>query len=246
MTTSKTDEHTLCSLSFTTTPDYQVNLQTLLTLIEQVATNSIIVAPEVCLTGFDYEHFDKVVLFAPHANEEIRRASKDKIIVLTIIEKKGDEVFNFAKVFHNGELIHERAKAKLFRFGGEHNYFSEGGSKQVEIVEVDGVKLGILVCFELRFKELWKQLEGCDVIAVPSWWGVSRTEHFKILTNALAVMNQCFVIASDSANEECTKTSAIINPNGDVNNKGNTPCLEQRYDEKEIALIRRYMDVGIG
>ncbi len=236
----------LCSLSFLTTSNYDMNLKTLLTLIEQTPENSLIVAPEVCLTGFDYANRDKVFDFFAHAIDAIKKVSWNKIIILTIIEKKSGEVFNMAKVFHNGAIIHERAKAKLFRFGGEHNFFAQGNSRHVEIIEVAGMKIGILICFELRFKDLWKKLEGADIIAVPAWWGVLRTEHFKILTQALAVINQCYVVASDSLNEECTKMSGIITPNGDVFRNGNVLCLEASYDKKEIALIRRYMDVGIG
>ncbi|MBU1658202.1 carbon-nitrogen hydrolase family protein [bacterium] len=235
----------LCSLSFETTNDYNTNLQTLLTLIKQTPNNSLVVAPEVCLTGFDYEMWDEVLTFVPHAINEIKEISHKKIVILTVIEKRGDEVFNFAKVFHNGEVVYERAKAKLFRFGGEQNYFSEGASEEVKIIEIDGMRIGILICFELRFKELWIKLEGADIIAVPSYWGVLRTEHFKSLTQALAIVNQCFVVASDSLNEDCTKMSGIINPSGEVIRNGNKACLELDYNKKEIALMRRYMDVGI-
>lgn len=95
----------LCSLLFETTNNYNTNLQTLLKLIKQTSNKSLIVAPEVCLTGFDYDNFEAVIDFAPHAIEEIKKASKNKIIMLTIIEKRGDKVFNFVKVFHNGEAL---------------------------------------------------------------------------------------------------------------------------------------------
>ena len=119
MMTGRGKEHTLCSLLFKTTPNYNDNLQTLLTLIEDTPENSIVVAPEVCLTAYDYDNFDEVLSFAPIAIEEIKKVSFNKTIILTIIEKRGDEVFNFAKVFHNGEVVYERAKARLFRFGDE-------------------------------------------------------------------------------------------------------------------------------
>lgn len=235
----------LCSLLFKTTPNYNDNLQTLLGLVEQTDKNSIIVAPEVCLTSFDYENFDEVTSFAPIAIDAVKKASTDKIIILTIIEKRGSEVLNFVKVFHNGELLYERAKARLFRFGDEHKYMSEGCDEDIKLIEVDGIKIALLICFELRFKELWQRAEGADVIAVPSWWGVLRTEHFKSLTQSLAIINQCYVVASDSLNEECSKMSGVITPQGKVQRNGNKPCLEVEYKKKEISLMRRYMDVGI-
>jgi predicted amidohydrolase len=235
----------LCSLLFKTVSDYNTNLQTLLDLIENADEDTLIVAPEVCLTGFDYDNFEAVTAFAEVAVAAIKEASLHKTVILTIIEKRDDCVYNFAKVFHNGEVVYERAKARLFKFGGEDKYFCEGSDEDVAIIEVGGVKIALLICFELRFKELWKKTEGADVIAVPSWWGTIRAEHFKTLTKALAIINQCYVMASDSANEECTGLSAIISPQGEARYNGNKPCLEQEYNKKDIALMRRYMDVGI-
>lgn len=246
MTISNESGYTLCSLLFETTNNYKSNLQILLELVNGASKKSIIVAPEVCLTGFDYENYERAVEFSCEANEELKKASKDKIIILTMLERRDEKVFNFVKIFFNGQIVYERAKAKLFRFGDEHKYMLEGDDEDIKIVEVDGIKIGILICFELRFKEFWQKLEGCDIIAVPSWWGVLRTEHFRVLTQALAIMNQCYVIASDSQNKECTKMSGIIGPHGEDKRNENKICLEIKYDKKEITSMRRYMDVGIG
>ena len=235
----------LCSLLFETNSNYESNLQTLLNLVDKTPQKSIIVAPEVCLTGFDYDHFEDVNNFASRAIQEIKKVSTNKIIILTIIEKLHGKIYNMAKTFYNGEVVHQRAKARLFSFGGEDKFFSEGDNSEFEIVEIDGIKIAILVCFELRFKDMWKRCEGADVIAVPSWWGVLRAEHFKSFTKTLAIMNQCYVVASDSLNAECSKMSAIITPMGEVLRNGNKPCLEVAYKPKEILKMRRYMDVGI-
>ena len=238
-------EYTLCSLLFRTTPEYGANLQTLLNLVEQTPAKSLIVAPEVCLSGYDYDNLEAVLEFAEVANKALKKASQKKIIVLTMLERRDGEVFNFAKIFHNGAIVYERPKARLFRFGDEHKYMSEGDDKEVRIVEVEGIKIGVLICFELRFKDLWQKLEGADVIAAPSYWGVLRTEHFKVITQALAIINQCYVVASDSEDDECTKMSGIIRPHGEVLHNGNKPCLELPYNTKEIKTMRRYMDIGI-
>ena len=235
----------LCSLLFETGSNYESNLQTLLAYINTCPQKSLIVAPEVCLTGFDYDHFEDVNNFASYAIEEIKKVSTNKIIILTIIEKLHGKIYNMAKIFYNGEVVYERAKARLFTFGGEDKFFSEGNDSEFEIIKIQEIKIAILVCFELRFKDMWKRCEGADVIAVPSWWGVLRAEHFKSFTKTLAIMNQCYVVASDSLNAECSKMSAIITPMGEVLHNGNKPCLEVAYKPKEILKMRRYMDVGI-
>jgi predicted amidohydrolase len=243
MTSKK--HYRLASLLFETGSDYEQNLQTLLTLVKQTAPNTLIVAPEVCLTSYDYDNFESVIAFASKAIEEIKKVSYGKIIVLTLIEKRDGKVFNFAKVFHNGEVVYERAKARLFRFGDEHKYLDEGSDEAFEIVNVDGINLAVFICFELRFKELWHKSEGADVICVSAWWGASRREHFRALTQSLAIINQCYVVASDAQNKECTAMSGVITPMGEEHRNRNKPCLELEYIRKDIDLMRRYMDVGI-
>ena len=236
----------LCSLAFETTQNYEDNLQTLIGHIKATSENTVIVAPEVCLSGFDYENFEAVLAFAPYAIEEIKKAVGKRIVIVTIIERKEGEIYNSVKIFHNSEIAYERGKCRLFRLGGEQNYFFEDNDEKIEIVELAGLKLGVLICFELRFKVLWQKLEGADIVAIPSWWGVLRSEHFKILTQSLAIMNQCYVIASDSANEECTNLSGIITPFGVDERNENRACLSIQYNKKEVQTMRRYLDVGIG
>lgn len=215
-------------------------------MIKECPKNSLIVAPEVCLSGFDYDNYESALNMAGPATKELKEASKEKIIITTMLERSGGEIYNFAKIFYNGEVVYQRAKARLFRFGNEHKFMSEGSDGDIAIVDVGGIKIGVLICFEIRFKEFWQRLEGCDVIAVPSWWGVLRSEHFKVLTQALAIMNQCYVVASDSLNEECTKLSGIITPHGEDERNGGREILQIEYSRREIESMRRYMDVGIG
>ncbi len=235
----------LYSCLFETSKNYQQNLETLLALVAKAEQGSLVVASEVCLSGYDYENFDAMVEFSKTASEALKIASAGKIVVLTMIEKDGDEVFNFAKVFYDGAEVFKRAKARLFRFGDEHKYIAEGDGSNMQIVEVGGIKLGIIICFEIRFKEFWQTLQGCDVIAVCAWWGALRTNNFKTLTESLAVMNQCFVVASDAKNEECTAMSGIITPFGEVVRNGDEELLGIEFSQREIESMRRYMDVGI-
>lgn len=245
--TSKQSGYKLCSLLFESVArEHKKNLETLLDLVGKCSEKSIIVAPEVCLSGFDYDNYESALSIAPVATEALKKASKNKIIITTMLERSGEEIYNFAKIFHNGEIVYQRAKARLFRFGDEHKFMSEGKSDDIKIVEIEGIKIGVLICFELRFKEFWQKLEGCDVIAVPSWWGVLRTEHFNVLTQALAIMNQCYVVASDSQNESCTKQSGIITPHGRDERNKDQEILQIDYSVHELKSMRRYMDVGIG
>ncbi|MDY0116948.1 MAG: nitrilase-related carbon-nitrogen hydrolase [Sulfurimonadaceae bacterium] len=246
MTTSKIGGQILCPLTFTATNNYYNNLLTLKLHLLDTPKNSISLAPEVCLTGFDYDNLEEMLKFALFATKDLLEESKERTLMLTMIEKRGDEIWNVFKVFSDQKLIYERPKAKLFHFGKEDKYMSEASVEDVDFFEIDGIKCGVLICFELRFKELWQKLEGADILFVPAWWGAQRKEHLLTLTKALAIINQCYVVVSDAKNEECTQISGVIKPNGiAVYNEDNHPLVVQ-YEKKEIALMRRYMDVGIG
>ncbi len=236
----------LCSLLLETTKDYERNLQTLLELIRQCPDDSLVVAGEVCLTGYDYENFEAMLDFAERALPALIEASANKTVILTLLQRDGEGAKNFAYILHDGAVLRRQAKAKLFKFGDEHRYFEAGREEDIVIFEVGGVKLGILICFELRFKNLWIRLEGADVIAVPSWWGKLREQHYLTLTNALAVMNECYVVCSDNLNAECNAQSGIITPFGIEERNGERALLVQDFDRSEIKKMRRYMDIGIG
>lgn len=236
----------LCTLQFTTTDAYEKNLHTLSELISQTPENSVVLAPEVCLTDFDYEHFDEAADFSSYAINKLLALSKERIIVLTVIEKRNDgEFFNVAKVLHKQKVVHEQCKNRLFKLGDEHKYFTEGQDKKLSGFEINGIKFGLLICFELRFKQFWQDLEGSDIILVPARWGKIRSENFRVLTEALAVMNQCYVMAADGSNKDCTAMSGIISPFGETVRNGNELCLCLPYNGHEIEKMRRYLNVGI-
>ncbi len=245
MTTFK--ERPLCSLSFVSENNsYEENLSALLSLIKQAPTNAIVVIPELAITNFDYDNFEKAAEYATVITEALLTAADEQIITATMIERREDgKIYNIAKVFHRGEVVHQQAKVELFKFGGEHDYFAEGSESEIMLFEVDGLKFGLLICFEIRFKQFWNTLEGADIMLIPAQWGKLRTQNFVSLTNAWAIINQCYVVASDTSNSDTTGMSGIITPFGEENRNGGSPILTEIYKEKEVQKMRRYLDVGI-
>ncbi len=240
-------ERPLCSLAFVSEDhSYEANLSSLRSLIQNTPSNAIVVIPELAITGFDYEHFDRASAYASVITKTLLALAGERIVVATMIETRSDhKVYNVAKVFHQGEVVHQQAKVELFKFGGEHDYFSAGKQDEIALFEVDGLKFGLLICFEIRFKRFWQKLEGADIVLIPAQWGKLRTQNFVSLTNALAIMNQCYVVASDTANSDTTGMSGIISPFGEEQRNGKTVCLSVDYKEKEVRKMRRYLDVGI-
>ncbi len=232
------DNLLVATLQPKTLPSYKENLESLVSYIEN-SSSEIIVAPELCLTSFDYEHFEEVAKFYSVALKRLLEVVERKILVLTMTKKSGNNFFNEAVVIYNHQVIHRQAKYKLFKLGNEEKYFKAGDKNSIVPFEIEGVKYAILICFELRFKELWKQIEGADIVLIPARWGLSRKEHLEILSRALAIMNQSFVIVSNSADEDMASSSAIIYPWGEFFANDNLEIIEKKIELKELKRVRR-------
>jgi predicted amidohydrolase len=64
-----------------------------------------------------------------------------------------------------------------------------------------GTKLGMTICYDVRFPELYRRLEA-EVVSVPSAFTLATTrDHWEILLRARAIENQCFVVAPNQIGE---------------------------------------------
>ncbi len=220
---------------------YQENLDTLLFHLKEHNHSHIVLAPEVFLTGYDYEHMTTAAKFSANALKTLKKEVNEQIVVLTLILEDGDDFVNQAVVIHKHKIVHRQNKVKLFRMGDEDLYFRAGKKKKIQPFEIEGVKYALLICFELRFKDLWKQIEGADIVLVPARWGKPRKNHLEILSSALAVMNQCYVIVSNSSDSDMASSSAIISPSGSKILDDKQEALEGIIDFREIKKMRRYI-----
>ena len=235
----------LIALQIKTTSNFQENLTHLKDLINLCEVKSLILAPELALSGFSYDMMEEAAQFSQKAIEEIKELSKDKTIALTFITKKENKFFNTLYIFHNLQIIHTQSKVKLFPLGNELEYFSSGNVDNIKIIEINGLKIATLICFELRFPQLWEKIKGADIILNPAMWGLKRKDHYESISKALALVNQCFVIACNSADETMGKGSAIINPFGIVKKDDSKEIIEDIFDKNEIKKVRAYINIGL-
>ncbi len=60
----------------------------------------------------------------------------------------------------------------------------------------EALEVGLSVCYDLRFPELFRAYAGCDLLAVPAAFTYTTGEkHWELLLRARAVENQCYVVA---------------------------------------------------
>ena len=219
---------------------YRRNLEKILEYLDR-ESSELMVAPEVCLTDYDYEHLPEAVAFGEEAERILCERVEERILVLTRLARRPEGYVNEAVVIHGHRVVHRQAKHKLFLLGEEDKHLVPGNVEEIRPFEIGGVRYGLMICFELRFKELWKRLEGCDVILLPSQWGLPRKRHLEILARALGVMNQCYVVVANSAREDMARSSLIASPNGGLILEDMNEAVRGELDLSLVKKIRRYI-----
>ncbi len=104
----------------------------------------------------------------------------------------------------------------------ESRYVEPG--KTPTVFEAFGIKMGLSICYDLRFPELYRHCssEGAKVLFVPAAFTVPTGKvHWEVLLRARAIENQCFVIAPAQVGLHCEGResfghSMIIDPWGDI------------------------------
>ena len=153
------------------------------------------------------------------------------VVAGSIAERvEGEErLFNTSfSIDDEGEIVARYRKMHLFDVdvGGVAYRESDHEQPGDEIVtcEVDGIGLGLTVCYDLRFPELYRILavQGAEVIAVPSaFTSATGRDHWEVLLRARAIENQSFVVAPNQFGETPPNLSSygrsmIVDPWGVV------------------------------
>ena len=105
----------------------------------------------------------------------------------------------------DGEIKATYRKVHMFDVEVEGTVYRESeheapGDEPVVSRTADGVELGLTVCYDVRFPELYRILavRGARVITIPAAFTVPTTrDHWEVLVRARAIEDQCFVIAAN-------------------------------------------------
>jgi len=172
------------------------------------------------------------------------------IIAGSIVNKKEDGLYNTSYIFNrDGDCIAEYDKTHLFSYMHEDDYFNKG--KNVTVFELDGIKCGIIICYDIRFLELVRTLtlQGIEILFVVAQWPVPRINHWEILNKARAIENQIFVVNVNSCGV-AGKTiyggnSSILTPWGEVLAKGDSDetIITAELDMNVVDEIRNTINV---
>ena len=175
-------------------------------------------------------------------------------VICGVSERDGASIYN-SQVFidANGNVVGSYRKTHLFTAApiGEDKCFSPGN--ELKSFPFGGLRLGLSICYDLRFPELYRTLaieEKVNVFILSSAWPFPRVEHFRILATARAIENQSYVIVSNrvGADEGVTVcgSSAIIDPYGVAIASASTDreeLVQAEISEEAISSVRNKMAV---
>jgi deaminated glutathione amidase len=227
----------IAALQTVATPDVERNLETAARLIGEAARQGAQIAalPEYfCLMG--QRDTDKLAIAEAPGDGPIQRFLSTQARehglwliggTLPMRAATPERVRNACCVFApDGALAARYDKMHLFRFdNGRESYDEarvlEAGSEPVAL-QAGPVRVGLSICYDLRFPELYRALGVCDLLSVPAaFTHTTGQAHWELLLRARAVENQCYVLAAAQGgmHENGRRTwghSMVVDPWGEV------------------------------
>lgn len=161
----------------------------------------LVVLPEMCTTGFT---MDAASQAEPLDGPSVRALSKLAAgahvhLIAGVAVREGapgaGRAVNAAlHVGDDGALRAVYRKQRMFAYAGEDEVYEPGCEPVVTAVE--GVRLALFVCYDLRFPELFRAVaRDVDAIVIIANWPAKRRAHWDTLIRARAIENQCYLVA---------------------------------------------------
>jgi predicted amidohydrolase len=162
---------------------------------------------------------------------EVVRRHRLWLVAGSSLEKVAGEprAFNTSLAFGpDGEIVARYRKLHLFDVDVDGRSYRESVSmaagREVVTAELNGILVGLTICYDLRFPELYRCLaaKGAKIITVPSaFTRETGKDHWEVLLRARAVENQVFILAAAQVgthppSQACYGNALISDPWGVV------------------------------
>lgn len=185
----------------------------------------LIMLPEMWNTGYALDRIhDLADEEGVRTLEKLAAFAQEHSVLLiggSIAEKRESGVFNTIHAFgRGGEEIGSYDKIHLFRLMDEEKYLQPG--TETGMLELEGISAGMMICYDIRFPELFRKLalSGAKAVFVPAEWPNPRLHHWRTLLQARAIENQMYVIACNRCGQSGDTVffghSMVIDPWGEV------------------------------
>jgi len=202
---------------------------------------SLLVLPEALLARDDRDA-DLSVKSAQRLDGEFLRPllaesrSNRMTTVLTIhLPSSPGRAVNTLVVLRGGEVIAHYGKLHLYdAFRIRESRLVDAGDSLPPLIEVDGMQVGMMTCYDLRFPELALSLalQGAELLVLPAAWvnGPHKAHHWSTLLAARALDTTCYLVAAGECGARNIGQSRIVDPLG--------VTLAEAGDAPELVFAR--------
>ncbi len=193
------------------------NIKKSLEFIEEAGKKAdLVVLPEMFNCPYQTDQFP---LYAERASESptlkaVSQAARDSEVYLvagSIPERDQESIYNTSFIYNpSGELLARHRKLHLFDIDipgqiqfKESDTLQPGG--QVTVVDTDFAKLGVAICYDVRFPELSRlmALQGAQLLIFPGAFNLTTGPvHWEILSRVRALDNQVYLAMCSPARDE--------------------------------------------
>jgi predicted amidohydrolase len=194
------------------------------------AGSRLVVLPEAAQWPFGEPTSDLTApaepLDGPYVEALAQVASETGVTAVAgMFEPSGDpqRVFNTVVAVGPGGLLGAYRKLHLFDALGwrESGRVAPGDPAADRLVfPVDGLRCGVMTCYDLRFPEMARSLvdAGATALVLPAYWvaGPGKAEIWELLVRARAVENTAYVLAAAQPGPGACGRSMVVDPAGDV------------------------------
>lgn len=202
--------------------DFKLSFDDRLSKIKEFASLSakngakLLLTPELSYCGYHPDDIAKLAKYdEPEALKFFDTISRQYGIYIGFgsVKQKSKKHLNRYFIVGPDGVVAKYDKMHIFGFGGEDKVF-EPGDYPVSF-ELDGIRFGLSICYDLRFPELFSLYSGdCDAVICPAAWPKKRAREWKLLLRARAVENRFKTIGVNWQGGAYSKSSFTSNENG--------------------------------
>ena len=176
--------------------------------VESAAGSELIVFPECFVSGYCFQSLEEATLHAqpvdgPFTRSAIRLCTEfDCSIVFGMLELVGKDVFNTAVLVGTQGIAGTYRKIHLPWLGVDR--FTTPGDRPFEVIEMDGLRIGMLICYDAGFPEAPRSLalDGADLIVLPTNWPPGAEQLAEYAINTRAMENSVYFVAANRVGME--------------------------------------------
>lgn len=243
---------------FAVSREWQENADSCLALMKRAAEGEadLLVLPEAVLAR-DNTDPDLVVkaaqpLDGPFITQLLAASEHNALTTIMSVHVPSDQhkALNVLVAIRNGEIIATYEKLHLYdAFAVQESQRVNPGHVIPPLIEVAGMKVGLMTCYDVRFPELARRLalDGAEVLVLPAAWvkGPLKEMHWDLLTRARALENTCYMVAVGECGPRNIGNSLVVDPLGvAVANAAESPTLLfAELDPERVVYARQKLPV---